>query len=81
MTEQLNKTTDLRERGGQNGRYGRMKVGNESNKRKEIKQTEMGGGGDENISLLAVLHSSSIISQAVLRTLCSITGNTAAFPP
>lgn len=41
-------------------------------------------GRDENIffcASLAVLHSGPIISWAVLRALCSITGNTAAHPP
>lgn len=60
------------------------KLENERNKRKEIKKNKEEEKRDENISfsaLLAVLHSGPIISQAVLRALCSITGNTAALPP
>lgn len=71
----------------ENGSYSREKFGNKGNKRREMKQTKMGEeregwmGKYFLCALLAVLHSGPIISWAVLGTLCSITGNTAAHPP
>lgn len=70
--------------GGGDGRYSRKKsLRMKETKGRRLKNKEE-KERDENISfsaMLAVLHSGPIISQAVLRALCSITGNTAALPP
>lgn len=83
MTELLNEITVLFVSRGKMAGTGERSLGMKETKKRRLKNKE-GEERDENISfcaLLAVLHSGAIISQAVLRALCSITGNTEALPP